>query len=92
MEGLPNWAAYGVPAIIWIVALINWMKEALDLPTKWTFPVATLLGGAVGILLYFSDLNPVVAVVTQILFGAILIGLAASGYYSYTKMNVERKQ
>ena len=92
MEGLPNWAVYGVPAVIWIVALINWFKEALGLDSKWAFPVATGLGLVVGTALYFASIYPIVEVAVGIVIGAILVGLAASGYYSGTKANVERRQ
>lgn len=92
MEGMPNWAVYGVPAVIWIVALINWFKEALGLDSKWAFPVATILGGLVGTALYLGTIYPVVEVITGIVIGAVLVGLAASGYYSGTKANVKRRQ
>ena len=92
MEGLPNWAVYGVPALVWIVALINWFKEAFGLASKWALPVATALGAVIGTALYFSEMYPVVEAITQIAIGAILVGLAASGYYSGTKAHVERNQ
>lgn len=92
MNGMPEWAVYGVPAVIWIVALINWLKETFDLDTRWTLPIATVLAGLIGTALYFSETVPWVKVATQMILGAVLVGLAASGYYSGTKAQVERNK
>jgi hypothetical protein len=92
VEGMPSWAVYGVPALIWIVALINWLKETAGLDSKWALPVATGLGAVIGTALFFADQYPVVGTVTEIVIGALLIGLAASGYYSGTRAQVERNR
>lgn len=90
MEGLPSWAVYGVPAVVWVVAIINFLKDTYSLDSKYAFPVATVLAGIVGTALYFGSIYPVVETVTGIVVGAILVGLAASGYYSGVKAHVER--
>ena len=90
MEGMPAWSVYGVPALIWIVALINFLKDTYNLDSKFAFPVAVGLGGLIGTALYFAEIYPVVETVVAIVIGAVLIGLAASGYYSGTKAHLER--
>ena len=86
MEGLPNWQVYGVPAVMIIVAIVNWLKESFNLESKWAFPVSTLFGAVVGTLLWLAETYTWALTVTQIVLGALLLGLSASGLYSNTKM------
>ena len=92
LGNLPNWQVYGIPALIWVVAVINYLRENWGLPTKWVFPIASLFGVFIGGMLYLSSLYDWALVVMQLVLGGILIGLAASGYYSGTKYNIERRQ
>lgn len=91
MEGLPNWQAYGVPAAYIIVAIFNWLKESFGMDSKWAFPVGTGIGGAIGVLLWLSETYAWALVAFQIVMGAILLGLAASGQYSLTKSYIESR-
>jgi len=88
---LPDWQVYGIPALIWVVAIINYLRENWGLPTKWVFPVASLFGVFIGGMLYLSSLYDWALVAMQLILGGILLGLASSGYYSGTKYNIERR-
>jgi len=74
MEGLPNWQVYGVPAVMIIVAIVNWLKESFNLESKWAFPVSTLFGAVVGTLLWLAETYTWALTVTQIILGALLLG------------------
>lgn len=89
--GLPDWQVYGVPTLVWLVALLNYLKENFKLDTRYAFPLATGIAGVVGVGFYFSSRSEVVAAVMGIIIGAMLLGLAATGYYSGTKASVERR-
>lgn len=90
MEGMPDWSSYGVQALVWIVALVNILKDTYGLDSKYAFPVATAFGAAYGTALYFASIYGTVEVVLNIVMGSILLGLAASGYYSGVKAHIER--
>lgn len=89
MEGLPNWQMYGVPAAIWMVAVINYLRENWGVQVKWVFPISLGMAIGFGALLFLSELYSWALVVTQILVGGLLLALAVSGYYSGTKYRVE---
>jgi len=91
MGGLPDWSAYGTPALVWLVATINYLKENFGLETKYALPVAVAISAAIGTALYFGQMYKVVMDVTNIVLGAVLLGFAATGYYSGTKKNVETR-
>lgn len=92
MGDLPNWQVYGVPVALMLVAIVNWLKTAHGMESKWAFPVATGLAAVFGALLFLSDAYQWASVVFQIVMTALILGLSASGLYSNTKHYIEERE
>ncbi len=81
----------GVPAVLVIIALVEWFKGEFGLASRWA-PVASIgLGLVVTVGNQLVQLYPAAAGWYEAVWMGVLVGLIASGLYDVGKVSVAGK-